>query len=160
MGRKSWVVLALGLLLSACYQVTPAVVEAGVAVPGWKDGVYGRDDGTQVDVHWDGDQGAYVVGAGGMVRLAALADGLYLADYQAERRIVMLARLDSGGDVVFLIPPAVVETRLAKAQGLGLRPGPIPRLEGSASAIRAYFNALVADKAALVEAGRLRWLHS
>ncbi len=160
MGRGSWVVLVLGLLLSACYQVTPPVVENGVAVPGWKDGIYGRDDGTQVDIRWDGGRAAYVVGAGGEVRLERLNDGLYLADYQAERRIVMLARLEADGDVVFLIPAPAQERQVTKSHGVSVRPGPIPRLDGSAGAIRAYFAALAADKADLVEAGRLRWLHS
>lgn len=160
MGRGVWVVVALGLMLSACYQVAPSVVEKGIAVPGWKDGVYGRDDGTQVDIRWDGDQGAYVVGAGGVVRLAPLSGDVYLADYQAERRIVMLARLESDGDVVFLTPSSQRETQVARSQGVSLRPGPIPRLDGSASAIRAYFAALAMEKGDLVEVGRLRWLHS
>lgn len=160
MGRGAWVVVVLGLMLSACYQVSPPLVENGVAVHGWKDGVYGRDDGTQVDIRWDGDQGAYVVGAGGLVRLAPLAGGVYLADYQAERRIVMLARMEAGGDVVFLTPSPQREAQAIQSQGLSLRPGPIPRLDGSASAIRAYFAALAAEKGDLVEAGRLRWLHS
>ena len=160
MGRGLWVVLVLGLMLSGCYQVVPQVVEKGVAVPGWKDGLYGRDDGTQVDIRWDGGQGAYVIGAGGTARLEPLSGGLYLADYQAERRIVMLARLDKDGDLVFLIPSPGHEPQAAKSHGLSVRPGPIPRLEGSAGAIRAYFYGLAADKAALVEAARLRWLHS
>lgn len=160
MGRGAWVVVVLGLMLSACYQVAPPLVETGVAVPGWKDGVYGRDDGTQVDIRWDGGQGAYVVGAGGLVRLAPLAGGVYLADYQAERRIVMLARMEAGGDVVFLTPSPQREAQAVQSHGLSLRPGPIPRLDGSASAIRAYFAALATERGDLVEAGRLRWLHS
>lgn len=160
MGRGAWVVVVLGIMLSACYQVTPVVVEKGVAAPGWKDGLYGRDDGTQVDIRWDGDQSAYVVGAGGVVRLAPLTGGLYLADYQAERRIVLLARLEPSGDVVFLIPSGPSEVQGTNAQGLVVRPGPIPRLEGPAAAIRDYFAALAADRPGLVEAGRLRWLHS
>jgi len=160
MGRGAWVVVVLGLMLSACYQVSPAVVDKGAAVPGWKDGIYGRDDGTQVDIRWDAELGAYVIGAGGLVRLEPLAGGLYLADYQAERRIVLLARLEQGGDVVFLIPSRQREVQGVAAHGLNLRPGPIPRLDGSAASIRAYFTALAADRADLVEAGRLRWLHS
>lgn len=160
MGRGSWVVLVLGLMMSACYQVTPQVVEKGVAVPGWKDGLYGSEDGTQVDIRWDGGQGAYVIGAGGEVRLEPLSGELYLADYRAERRIVMLARLDRGGDLVFLIPSPGHEQQATKSHGLSVRPGPIPRLEGSASAIRAYFATLAADKGQLVETARLRWLHS
>lgn len=151
----------LGLLLAACYQVTPAVVEQGVALPGWRDGVYGRDDGSQVDVRWDGGRAAYGVGAGGWVRLAPLAGELYLADYQAERRIALLARRDDGGDLVFLAPPPELERRLVVAHGLAVRPGPIPRLDGDADALRRYFAALAGQGAAgLVEVARLRWLHS
>lgn len=162
MRRASWLLALVGLVLSACYQVSPAVVEQGVAAPGWRDGLYGRDDGTQVDLRWDGERSAYVVGAGGMVRLARLDNGLYLADYQAERRIVLLARLDGNGDLVFLAPSEASERRSVAAFGLQVRSGPIPRLDGSAEAIRRYFAELARQGAAaeLVEAGRLRWLHS
>ena len=162
MRRASWVLFVAGLLLSACYQVSPTVVEKGVAAPGWRDGIYGRDDGTQVEIRWDGGQGAYVVGAGGTVRLAPLAGGLFLADYQAERRSVLLARLEAGGDVVFLTPSPAAERQGVAAHGLSVRPGPIPRLDGSAESVRHYFAALAAQgrAAELTEAARLRWLHS
>lgn len=159
MPRASWMLVLAGLLLSACYQVSPSVVETGIAVPGWRDGVYGRDDGTQVDIRWDGDQSAYVVGAGGVVRLSRLNDGLFLADYQAERRIVLLARLAENGDVVFLTPSAAAERHFTGQNQLNVRPGPIPLLDGSASSIRHYFLDL-AGQAELIEAARLRWLHS
>lgn len=159
MPRASWVLVLVGLLLSACYQVSPSVVETGIAVPGWRDGVYGRDDGTQVDIRWDGDQGAYVIGAGGVVRLSQLNKTLFLADYQAERRIVLLARREENGDVVFLTPSAEAERRFTAQNQLSIKPGPIPRLDGSTSSIRHYFLDL-ADQAELTEAARLRWLHS
>lgn len=162
MGRVSWLFLVFTLALSACYQVTPGVVGAGVAVPGWRDGVYGRADGTQVDIRWDAEQGGYRVDAGGMVRVAALAGGLYLADYRAERSIALLARLGGDGDLVFLAPTPEVEGRGLAEQGLALRPGPVPRLDGPVEAVRRYFSALAAQGSAaeLTEIARLRWLHS
>ncbi|MBR9973268.1 hypothetical protein [Magnetospirillum sulfuroxidans] len=152
-------VVMAALLLSACYQVSSPVVETGMAVPGWRDGVYGRDDGTQVDIRWDGEQGGYVIGAGGVVRLARLNASLFVADYQAERRIVLLARMAENGDVVFLVPSAEAERHLTAQNHLSVRPGPIPRLDGSSASVRRYFQDL-ATQAELTEAARLRWLHS
>ncbi|CDL00071.1 conserved protein of unknown function [Magnetospirillum gryphiswaldense MSR-1 v2] len=162
MPRASWVLVLVGLFLSACYQVSPPVVENGSALPGWRDGVYGRDDGTQVDIRWDGDQSGFVIGAGGVARLEPLANGLYLVDYQAERRITLLARRADNGDVIFVQPEAEAERRWLSSHQLSLRPGPIPRLEGGAAAIRQYFTDLARHVPAteLHEAARLRWLHS
>ncbi|AVM75962.1 hypothetical protein [Magnetospirillum gryphiswaldense] len=162
MPRASWVLVLVGLFLSACYQVSPPVVENGSALPGWRDGVYGRDDGTQVDIRWDGDQSGFVIGAGGVARLEPLANGLYLVDYQAERRITLLARRADNGDVIFVQPEAEAERHWLSSHQLNVRPGPIPRLEGGAAAIRRYFTDLARHVPAteLHEAARLRWLHS
>ena len=162
MRRASWVLFVAGLLLSACYQVSPTVVEKGVAAPGWRDGIYGRDDGTQVEIRWDGGQGAYVVGAGGTVRLAPLAGAILRAHPPAAGLLVWRAGLAAGGAVVSAWPSPAAERQGVAAHGLSVRPGPIPRLDGSAESVRHYFAALAAQgrAAELTEAARLRWLHS
>ncbi len=142
------------LLLCACYQVAEPVVATGARVPGLTEGVYRHSDGSTVTLTWEPALGAYGVGAGGTVRLEALAPGLYLADYQAERRIVLLAQVD-GGTVVFRVPADALEHRLAKARGLGLRPGPVKILEGPAPAVHAYFVDLAKAGAELAVAERL-----
>jgi hypothetical protein len=139
--------------LSACYEVQEPVVARGVRAPGIADGVWQRADGSEVGIQWDESSGAYRISAGGSVRLAAVGPSLYLADYQAERRIVMLVRT-SENELSFTLPPPELEKNLAAASGATVRPGPIKLLGGPSQAIRAYLAAMAA-RPDLVEAERL-----
>lgn len=142
-------VLLLSLGLAACYEVRGPTVAEGVRAEAVKDGLWRRSDGSEVTLAWDAAAGAYAIGMGGKVRLAPLGN-LWLADYQAERNIVMLAAL-RGDQVVFYSPTPEAETRLAAAHGLALKPGPIKRLAGEPAARQRY----MADLAALCGTGEL-----
>jgi hypothetical protein len=151
---RGWVVALLSAAtLSACYQVQGPVVDKGVRVAGIADGTWRRADGSEIALTWDEAAAAYRVGAGGMVRLAPAANGLYLADYQAERRIVLLLKANAR-ELVFLLPPEAAETGLATGHGAAIKPGPIKLLNGKAQAVAATLAAMAA-RPDLVEAGRL-----
>lgn len=139
------------LLLSGCYETRAPVVAEGVRPDGIRDGRWRRADGSELELSWAAAEGAFRVGAGGKVRLAPLGR-LWLADYQAERNVVLLARLAPDG-VVLLEPTPETEKRLAAVHGLGVRPGPINRLAGGdGAAVRGF----LADLAALDGTGQLR----
>lgn len=139
------------LLLSGCYETRIPVVAEGVRPDGIRDGRWRRADGSELELSWAAAEGAFRVGAGGKVRLAPLGR-LWLADYQAERNVVLLARLAPDG-VVLLEPTPETEKRLAAVHGLGVRPGPINRLAGGdGAAVRGF----LADLAALDGTGQLR----
>ncbi|CAA7624740.1 conserved hypothetical protein [Magnetospirillum sp. LM-5] len=150
---RGWVVALTVLSLSACYQVQVPVVDKGVRAPGVADGTWRRDDGTEVGLSWDEAAQAYRVSAGGVVRLAPAANGLYVADYQAERRIVLLLRA-SPRELVFLAPPEPVEKGLAAVHGAAIKAGPIKLLNGDVQAVAATLGAMAA-RPDLAEAGRL-----
>jgi hypothetical protein len=151
---RGWVVVLLAAVtLSACYQVQAPVVETGVQAEGVADGTWRRADGSEVALAWDETARAYRVSAGGMVRLAPTNGGLYLADYQAERRIVLLLKA-APRELVFLSPPAAAESGLAARHGAAIKAGPIKLLNGEPQAVAAALAAMAA-RADLVEAGRL-----
>lgn len=151
--RGWWVALLAALTLSACYEVQGPVVAEGVRAAGIADGSWRRDDGTEIALTWDEAARAYRVGAGGVVRLAPAANGLYLADYQAERRIVLLLKA-SPRELVFLLPPESVERGVAAGHGATIKAGPIKLLNGDATAVAAALAAM-STRPDLTEAGRL-----
>lgn len=148
-------VLLLSLGVAACYEVREPTLAEGVRVEGLPDGVWRRSDGSEVALAWDGDAKGYRVSLGGTVRLAPVGK-LWLADYRAERSIVMLARVGAE-QVVFLAPSDEAERRLAGGHGLALKPGPIKRLTGEAGERRQYLEdlAALAGTPDLVEVERL-----
>lgn len=148
----------LVLVLSGCYETRAPVVAEGVRPDGIRDGRWRRGDGSELELSWAGTEHAFRVGAGGKVRLAPLGR-LWLADYQAERNVVLLARLAPDG-VVLLEPTPETERRLAAAHGLGVRPGPINRLAGDDAAVRGFLTDLAAldGTGQLREADRLVWV--
>ncbi|MBF0327108.1 MAG: hypothetical protein HQL42_18830 [Alphaproteobacteria bacterium] len=151
---RGWVVAVLAAAtLAACYEVQVPLVDKGVRAAGIADGTWRRADGTDVTLAWDEAAGAYRVGAGGMVRLAPAANGLYVADYQAERRIVLLLRANAR-ELVFLLPPEAVEKGVAAGHGAAIKAGPIKLLNGEPRAVAATLAAMAA-RPDLAEAGRL-----
>jgi hypothetical protein len=153
-GFRLLLFVLMSAALSACYQVSAPVVEAGVRAPGLADGAYRQDDGTKVALHWDQALGGYRIDSGGVVKVRPLTDLIYLADYQAERRIALLARRSQSGDLVFLVPPQSLEKQMTTQAGLSLRAGPIKILDGDADKLLRYFSSLAASPD-LIEAGRL-----
>lgn len=146
------------LLLSGCYEVGGPTVTQGVRADAVKDGRWRRSDGGEVVLAWDNAESAYAIASGGKVRLAPVG-ALWLADYQAERNVVMLARI-TPEQVVFFSPSAAAEKRLAAAHGLGVKPGPVNRLSGDATARRRYLGDVAAleGSADLDEVERLVWV--
>jgi hypothetical protein len=145
--------MSAAMALSACYEVQGPVVTQGVRAAGIADGTWRRDDGTEVSIRWNEAEAAYRIGAGGAVRLAAVGPSLYLADYQAERRIVLLVTA-SENELVFRLPPDEAERMLAVGSGASIKAGPIKLLGGDPKAVSAYLTAMAA-RPDLVEAGRL-----
>ncbi len=158
MRRLLSVLPLLVLVLSGCYETRAPVVAEGVRPDGIRDGRWRRGDGSELELSWTGTEHAFRVGAGGKVRLAPLGR-LWLADYQAERNVVLLARLSPDG-VVLLEPTPEAERRLAAAHGLGVRPGPVNRLAGDDAAVRGFLTDLAAldGTGQLREADRLVWV--
>lgn len=154
--RRLLAPLLLILALAGCYQGDGPLLADGAQGP-VKDGLWRRADGGEVDLTWDNAAKAYRVGAGGVVKLAPAGE-LWLADYQAERDIVLLARL-SPEQVALLQPSPEAEKRLLAAHKLTLKPGPIRVLSGSAADRRRYLAAAAElPEAELVEVGRLVWV--
>ncbi|HTH15459.1 MAG TPA: hypothetical protein VL974_02295 [Magnetospirillum sp.] len=148
--------LLLILALAGCYQGDGPVLAEGAQGP-VKDGVWRRADGGEVELAWDGSTGGYRVGAGGVVRLAKAGE-LWLADYQAERDIVLLAKL-TPEQVVLVQPKPEAEQRLLATHKLALKAGPIRLLSGSAAERRSYLAAAATlPESDLVEVGRLTWM--
>lgn len=148
----------LAVMLSGCYETRAPVVAQGVRAEVVKDGRWRRSDGSELVLSWDQTDSAYRVKAGGEVRLAPLGS-LWLADYQAERNVVLLARL--GKDQVVLFEPTPeAEARLTAAHGLGVRPGPVNQLSGDPAELRRFLGDLakLADSGELREAERLTWV--
>lgn len=134
--------LLLAALLGGCYQTDGPTVAQGVKIETLKDGVWRRSDGSTLRLWWDAGSNAYAVASGGHVRLEP-AGPLWLADYQAERNVVMLARVTT--DTVELLQPSpAAEQRLAATHALTVRPGPVNRLSGDAAARRHYLAELAA----------------
>lgn len=148
----------LAVLLSGCYETRAPVVTNGVRAEAMKDGRWRRADGSELVLSWNQADSAYRVDAGGEVRLAPLG-ALWLADYQAERNVVLLARL-SKDQVVLLEPTPEVEAKLIAAHGLGVRPGPVNRLSGDPAELRRFLGDLAKLEGAgvLREAERLTWV--
>ena len=148
----------LALMLSACYETAAPVLAEGVRADAVRDGRWRRADGSEVVLAWDEGLRAYRVGAGGHVRLAPLG-GLWLADYQAARNVVLLARL-APDSVVLYAPTAEAEKRAMAAHGLSLRPGPVHRLSGDPDRQRRFLRDLAALDGTpdLREAERLVWI--
>lgn len=146
------------LLLSGCYETRAPVLRDGVRADAVKEGRWRRADGSEVVLRWDAAEHAYAVGAGGKVRLARLGR-LWLADYQAERNVVLLARL-APEQVVLVAPTPEAERRLAAAHHLTVRPGPVHRLAGDDESLRRYLSDLAAldGTGELREAERLTWI--
>lgn len=151
--------LLLVLLLPACYQVDGDTVPAAasVRVEGVKDGLYRRPDGVEVRVAWNAAERQYDVtakdGPTGKARAARLTPDLFLVEYLDAARLTVMAA-PQGDDVVLYVAPKETETRLLKAHGLTLKPGPINALTGKPAAIAAYFKDLAAS-GGMTEGGRL-----
>jgi hypothetical protein len=150
---KTVLALLLATSVAACYEVESPVVEKGVRVQGIADGKWLLPDGRTMSVTWDETNGAYQIGAGGSVRLAPVTDTLYLADYQAERRIVMLMKA-APDRVTFYLPTDAVEKTLAGSSGASIKAGPVKILGGAPKSVQAYLAAL-AGRGDLTEAGHL-----
>lgn len=149
--------LLLAVLLSGCYEVAAPTVTQGVRAELVKDGRWRRSDGSELVLTWDAGAKAYRVAAGGMVRLAPLGP-LWLADYQAERNVVLLARI-APEQVLLYAPVPAAEKRLAAAHGLGVRPGPVNRLTGDPVETRRYLDDLARlGGSELQVAERLVWV--
>lgn len=148
----------LALMLSACYETAAPVVTEGVRAEAVKDGRWRRADGSEVVLTWDESARAYRVEAGGMVRLAPLGK-LWLADYQAARNVVLLARL-APDSVILYAPTPEAEQKAMAAHGLSLRPGPVNRLSGDGESQRRFLLDLAALEGSphLREAERLEWV--
>ncbi|MGE5514937.1 MAG: hypothetical protein ACM31D_03860 [Bacteroidota bacterium] len=154
---RAVLLLLSALLLSGCYEVSAPTVTQGVRAEGIKDGRWRRSDGSELVLSWDASAHAYRVAAGGVVRLAPVGP-LWLADYQAERNVVLLARI-APEQVLLYAPTAAAEQRLAAAHGLGLRPGPVNRLSGDAAETRRYLDDLAKlDGSELKVAEQLVWV--
>lgn len=139
----------LALLLGGCYEVSAPTVAQGVRAEAVKDGRWRRSDGSELVLTWDGAQQAYRVAQGGVVRLAPLGQ-LWLADYQAQRDVVLLARVEPE-QVQLYTPTPAAEKRLAAAHRLAVKPGPVYRLVGDVAETRRF----LADLAALEGSGEL-----
>lgn len=146
------------LLLGGCYEVAAPTVTQGVRAETVKEGRWRRADGSELVLTWDAGAGAYRVAAGGVVRLAPLGK-LWLADYQAERNLVLLARI-APEQVLLYAPSAAAEKRLAAVHHLAVRPGPVYRLAGDAAETRRFLEDLArldgSDE--LIVAERLVWV--
>lgn len=148
----------LAVLLSGCYETRAPVVAQGVRAEAIKDGRWRRSDGSELVLAWNAAQSAYRVDAGGEVRLAPVGK-LWLADYQAERNVVLLAGV--GKDQVVLYEPTrEAEARLMAAHGLGVRPGPVNQLSGDETELRRFLGDLakLQGSGELREAERLTWV--
>lgn len=143
------VLLFVALLLSGCYEVAAPTVTQGVRAEAVKDGRWRRADGSELVLSWDAGQQAYRVAQGGVVRLAPLGH-LWLADYQAQRNVVLLARV-APEQVLLYAPTPAAEQRLAAAHRLAVKPGPVYRLVGDGAETRRF----LADLAALEGSGEL-----
>ncbi|MGE5475513.1 MAG: hypothetical protein ACM3Q1_02575 [Bacteroidales bacterium] len=150
--------LLLAALLGGCYEVSTPVVSQGARAEMVKEGRWRRSDGSELVLTWDAAAHAYRVAAGGMVRLEPVGQ-LWLADYQAERNVVLLARI-APEQVLLYVPSPAAEKRLAAAHGLSVRPGPVNRLNGDAGETRRYLTDLARldSSGELVVAERLEWL--
>lgn len=148
----------LALLLSGCYEIAAPAVPEGVRADVVKDGRWRRSDGSELVLSWDADARAYRVAAGGLVRLAPVGP-LWLADYQAARDVVLLARL-APEQVLLYAPTAAAEKRLTAAHHLAVKPGPVNRLAGDAADMRRFLADLAALDGSdeLVVAERLVWV--
>ncbi|MGE5545427.1 MAG: hypothetical protein ACM33T_00905 [Solirubrobacterales bacterium] len=141
--RRALVLLCC-LLLGACWQVKEPLVTQGVRAEGLEDGIYRRDDGTEVALRWNAAEGRYDIGTtGGSARIAPLGGGLWMVDYADAVRMVLLASVENG-TVAFRAPTMEAETRLAKANGLALKPGPVRCLSGSPAAMKTFAAAVAA----------------
>jgi hypothetical protein len=155
--RAVLVPLLLAVLLSGCYEVAEPLIPQGVRAELVKDGRWRRSDGSELVLTWDASAKAYRVAAGGVVRLAPMGP-LWLADYQAERDVVLLARI-APEQVLLYAPVPAAEKRLMAAHGLGVRPGPVNRLIGGAVETRRYLDDLARlDGTELQVAEQLVWV--
>lgn len=148
----------LALLLGGCYELAAPAVPEGVRAEAVKDGRWRRSDGSELVLRWDADARAYRVAAGGLVRLAPVGR-MWLADYQAARDVVLLARL-APEQVLLYAPTAAAEKRLAATHRLTVKPGPVNRLSGDAADTRRFLADLAALDGSdeLVVAERLVWV--
>lgn len=142
--------LLLAALLSGCYETAAPTVTEGVRAEMVKDGRWRRSDGSELVLTWDASARAYRVAQGGVVRLAPLGQ-LWLADYQAQRNVVLVARI-APEQVLLYEPVPAAEGRLLAAHHLGLHPGPVNRLNGNAAETRRFLD----DVARLDATGELK----
>lgn len=140
MWRLAPFLLVLPLVLTGCFETDGPTLDAGVRAEQVPDGVWRRADGREVRLSWDGAHGAYALDSGGLVRLVPLG-AMWLVDYQAERSVLMLAEIGPDG-VSLLQPRPEVARRLALADGVKVRPGPLERLDGDAAARRRFMDHL------------------
>lgn len=150
---RRFLVLVSALLVASCYQVDGETVpqSASIKVEGLKEGLYDRPDGVKVLVRWNQAERQYDVTAqgegqngGGKARATRVANQLYLVQYSDAARLTLLASV-KGDDVVLLLPNKAVEQRLAKAHGVGIRPGPINALTGSVGSVLNFYKDVVAS---------------